>query len=72
MTELTPCGILKSALSSDGGLMVPKLLELLKKLQKSIETERRGMLARGDLTPAGQFYSSQRVYSLDRSLALRL
>ena len=44
----------------------------LKKLRKSIKTERRGMLTRGGLTPAGQFPSSQLVCCLERSLGLRL
>ena len=45
---------------------------LLKKSRKSIKTERRGMLARGVLTPTLQFSSSQLVCCSDRGSVLRL
>ena len=39
---------------------------LLKQFRKSIKTERRGMLTRGGLTPAGQLSSSPLVFCADR------
>ena len=45
---------------------------LLKQLRKSIKTERRGMLTRGGLTPAGQLSSSPLVFCADRSSVLWL
>ena len=44
----------------------------LNKLRISIKTERRGMLTRGGLTPAGQFPISQLLCCSDRSSGLWL
>ena len=41
---------------------------LLKKLRKSTKPERRGMLTRGGLTPAGQFFSSLFVHLLRQNI----
>ena len=45
---------------------------LLKKSRKSIKIERRGMMARGLLTPTLQVSSSQLVCCSDRRSVLRL